>query len=141
MTNKQESQEKCCDEGVCLNHLKDHQLFCNGRCHSINCPFQAVQESHEGVEEQIAERILPILRTLASQEYQRGALYNHEGTFTRGFEAGRLQGIADAVAVVPEEHYAILGHEVGRAYTPEDKSWNNCRQAMLTALSSLTHKE
>lgn len=104
------------------------------------------QESQEGVEEQIAERILPILRTLASQEYQRGALYNHEGTFTRGFEAGRLQGIADAVAVVPKDDELLHKECVDRKKELCDVCFskmmlNKEHKLILTALSSLTHKK
>ena len=76
------------------------------RAESEQCVRANVMHPENGSQESAVRYILEhfgvVIAAIASQEYQRGALYNHEGTFTRGFEAGRLQGIADAVAVVPE---------------------------------------
>jgi len=57
-------------------------------------------------------------------------------------EAGRLQGIADAVAVVPKGmRPEFVGHLCRYDHEVICNEWNACRQAMLTALCSLTHKE
>ena len=123
------------------------------RAESEQCVRANVMHPENGSQESAVRYILEhfgvVIAAIASQEYQRGALYNHEGTFTRGFEAGRLQGIADAVAVVPNRCTEI-GDQINAsegAFTPtaadiaSEESWNNCRQAMLTALRSLTHNK
>lgn len=90
------------------------------------------------------------IQQIASQEYERGTQQiTARGELaktiaTRNFEAGRLQGIADAVAVVPEESVIdekIFPFQTFKATYDESGGWNACRQAVLTALSSLTHKE
>jgi predicted Zn-dependent protease len=60
-------------------------------------------------------------------------------------EEGRQRGADEMlermIAMVPEEHYGLLGVQIGRVYNAEDKAWNACREAILTSLRSLKSKE
>lgn len=78
-----------------------------------------------------------LIKEVASQEYERGFEARgsvHEDLLATAKRIGYKKGIADAVAVVPAK---ITLKE--RLMVTD--GWNGCRDAMLTALSSLTHKK
>ena len=57
------------------------------------------------------------------------------------YKRGADEMLERMIAMVPEEHYGLLGVQIGRVYNAEDKAWNACREAILTSLRSLQSKE